>query len=68
MYLFLCPDLADAVAETLEVDGRIKAIKMLHRVNNPMQLDLRLCKAVVDQIACGLLEKDHKGHYAVKVA
>ena len=68
MYLFLCPDIVNAIAETLETDGNIKAIRMLRKVNNPFQLGMRMCKVVVDAIDDGRYELDHDGYYAISVA
>ena len=68
MFVFLNPDLVNAIAETLEVDGRIKAIKMLRKVNNPFQLGMRMCKVVVEAIEDGRFEIDHNGYYRVQIA
>jgi hypothetical protein len=68
MYIFLCPDIVNAIAETLETDGTIKAIKMLRKVDNPFQLGMRMCKVVVEAIDDGRYELDRNGYYAIALA
>jgi hypothetical protein len=68
MYVFLDPDLGDAVAHTVELDGRIAAVKMLNKVNNPVRLGMHICNIVAKAIEDGNFTIDHNGYYKVQIA